>query len=188
MAESGVTHATAVSGPGDAWFYVLFIPVAYGTYVFHEVGHLLVGELLGNRMACSLNYTWPITGHYLHPTDDLLVSIGGPAFSILQAVLALWVIEKTGAWRAYPFAFFSAFNRSFSLLLGGFARQDEARISGLLGMETHAVAAVVLVALWAVTVRCSTRLGISLKVNLYAATASTACQLMVIATYELAAR
>jgi hypothetical protein len=35
----------------DIKFFLLFVPVAYGTYLFHEFGHWAVGELLGNRMA-----------------------------------------------------------------------------------------------------------------------------------------
>ena len=34
---------------------LLFIPVAYASYLFHEFGHWIVGELLGNDMTYSLN-------------------------------------------------------------------------------------------------------------------------------------
>ncbi len=42
--------------PIDARLLLLFIPVAYFSYLFHEFGHWSVGELLGNRMEYSLNY------------------------------------------------------------------------------------------------------------------------------------
>jgi len=31
-------------------FMILFIPVAYASYLFHEFGHWVIGEVLGNNM------------------------------------------------------------------------------------------------------------------------------------------
>ena len=85
---------------------LLFIPVAYASYLFHEFGHWIVGEVLGNNMAYSLNNVWPQNGHYLDASHDLYVNIGGPAFTILLSLLFLLIIEryktmyaKTGARR-----------------------------------------------------------------------------------------
>ncbi len=169
----------------DTKFFLLFIPVAFFTYLFHEFGHWSVGEILGNPMAYSLNNVWPRDGHYVREGHALWVSMGGPAFSILQAAIALLVIEKFRTLFAYPFAFFPAFNRFFSLAFGGFSRQDEARISLLLGTWNYLVAVIVLLILISITIRCSRRLGIGLNMNGYILTASTACQLLVIGTYEL---
>ncbi len=36
-------------------FMWMFIPVAYFSYIFHEFGHWIVGEMLGNKMVYSLN-------------------------------------------------------------------------------------------------------------------------------------
>jgi hypothetical protein len=168
----------------DLRFFLLFIPVAYGSYLFHEFGHWTVGEILGNQMAYSLNGAWPKSGHYLHATDDLYASVGGPAFSILQSIYALLIIEKHRTLYAYPVAFFPMFSRFFSLVLGGFAKQDEARISALLGIGTYVVAIVVLVTLVSILMRCSYNLRIGLRNNMYLLAVSTACQLVVIGTYE----
>lgn len=35
--------------------FLLFIPVSYASYLFHEFGHWIVGEALGNYMAFSIN-------------------------------------------------------------------------------------------------------------------------------------
>ncbi len=169
----------------DTKFFLLFIPVAYFSYLFHEFGHWTVGEIFGNRMVYSLNYVWPSDGRYLQESHNLWVSIGGPGFSVLQAVLALVLIEKFGALHAYPFAFFPTFNRFFSLLFGGFSRQDEARISLLTGTWPYLAAIIVLLILLSIVVRCSYKLGIGLRMNGYIATVSTACQVLVIGTYEL---
>jgi hypothetical protein len=171
--------------PIDLKFFLLFIPVAYGSYLFHEFGHWIVGEMLGNDMVYSLNYVWPKAGTYVHPGHDLYVSIGGPAFSILQSIIALLIIELFKSTYAYPFAFLPWFNRFFSLVFGGFGKQDEARVSAILGIGTYAVAIVVLVILLAIVVRCSHNLKIGLRTNSYILTVSTACQLLVIGTYTL---
>jgi hypothetical protein len=171
--------------PIDVRFFLLFIPVAYASYLFHELGHWSVGEILGNRMAFTLNFVWAKEGRFLHPGDQLYSSIGGPAFSILESILALLIIEKYRALYAYPFAFFPMFSRYFSLLLGGFEKQDEAHIAMMLGVWRYLVALIVLVTLTAIVARCSSRLGIGLRKNMFVITASTACQLLVIGTYKL---
>lgn len=168
----------------DLRFFILFIPVAFFSYLFHEFGHWSVGELLGNRMVYSLNYVWPKDGHYLQESQGLYVSIGGPAFSVLQALLAFLIIEKFSVRYAYPFAFFPMYNRSFSLLLGGFSKQDEARIAVLTGTGTYLVAIIVLVILLLIVIRSSLKLKICAKTNGYVIVASTICQLLVIGTYE----
>lgn len=171
--------------PTDAKFFLLFVPVAYFSYLFHEFGHWSVGEILGNHMLYGLNVVSPKEGFYLHASDDLFVSLGGPGFSLLQAVLALWVIEKSLALYAYPFAFFPMFNRFFSDLLGGFSKQDEARIALLLGTGVYLVAIIVLALLLLIVARCSLRLNIAAKTNGYIVTVCTVCQLLVIGTYTV---
>lgn len=168
--------------------FLLFMPVGFATYAFHEAGHWVVGECLGNGMTYSLNNVSPQTGHYLHGSDALWVSLGGPAFSILQAVFAAVLIARLGSPYAYPLAYFATFNRAFALLLGGIAAQDEGRIAVLIGVWQYTVAIIVLAALMAITMWCSRRLSIGLRTNLNAAVASTACQLLVIGTCRILSR
>jgi len=169
----------------DLKFIMLFIPAAYLTYLFHEFGHWIVEEILGNNMSYSLNYVWPKSGHYVESGHDLYVSIGGPAFTIVQAMFGLLIIEKYRSHYAYPFVFFPFFNRFFSLLFGGFSNQDEARISGILGAGTYTVAIITLFILVLIVMRCSSKLKIGFKDNSYIVVLSTLCQLLVIATYKL---
>jgi hypothetical protein len=168
----------------DVTFFLRFLPAAYASYLFHELGHWSIGEILGNPMVFTLNYVWPKEGGYLHAGDALLVSMGGPAFSIIQSLMALLVIEKFRTRNAYPFAFFPLFSRFFSVVFGGFEKQDEAHIAAMLGVWTYLVALIVLATLAVMVARCSSRLDIRLKTNMFAITASTACQLMVIGTYK----
>ncbi len=172
-----------IQKPIDIRVLLLFIPVAFASYLFHELGHWIVGEILGNRMAFSLNVVSPSDGHFLQPSHELYSSIGGPAFSIFQALLALIVIEKSRTLYAYPFTFFPMYSRFFSDLLGGFGKQDEARIAALMGVWTYLAAVIVLAILLSIVVRCSYKLGLSIKANGYLVVASTICQLLVIGTY-----
>ena len=166
-------------------FILLFIVAAYVSYLFHEFGHWIVGEMLGNEMAYSLNYVWPKNGHYGSASHDLYVILGGPAFSVLQSIVGLLIIEKYKSFYAYPFVFFPMFTRFFSLAFGGFSKQDEAKISVSLGVGTYTVAIVVLLILVIIVMRCSYNLKIGFKKNGYILTLGTLCQLLVIGTYEL---
>jgi len=174
--------------PLDLKFVLLFVLAAYGSYLFHEFGHWSIGEILGNDMAYSLNYVSPRSGSYLDASHNLYSSIGGPAFSILQALIALLLIEKYKNLSIYPFAFFPMYSRFFSLAFGGFEKQDEARIAVLLDAGRYTVAIVVVVILLLIVVRCSSTLKLDLKKNGSIAVLATLCQLLVIGTYELFSR
>ena len=112
--------------------FLLFVPAGYFTYLFHEFGHWTVGELLGNDMAYTLNGVWPKKGQFLNPDHSLYVYLGGPVFTILQSIFILILIETYKTVYAYPFVFFPVFTRFFSLILGGFSKQDESKISAIL--------------------------------------------------------
>lgn len=165
--------------------YLSFIPIAYFSYLFHEFGHWIVGELLGNDMIYSLNYVFPKEGHYLHESHSLYVSMGGPAFTIILALIALLVLEKYSAIYFYPVLFFQFVLRFFSLVFGGFAQQDEARVSSILGIGTYTVGIIVLLILLLIVIRASYKLKIDLKQNGYFFTVSILSQLLVIATYKI---
>ena len=87
-------------------FILLFIPVAFASYLFHEFGHWIIGEVLGNNMAYSLNNIWPRSGHYIDASHDLYVTMGGPAFTILLSLLFLLIIERYKTLYAYPVVLF----------------------------------------------------------------------------------
>ena len=154
-------------------------------YLFHEFGHWSIGEILGNDMAYSLNYVSPRSGSYRDASHNLYSSIGGPAFSILQALIALLLIEKYKILSIYPFAFFPMYSRFFSLAFGGFEKQDEARIAVLLDAGRYTVGIMVVAILVLIVVRCSATLRLDLKKNGSIAVLGTLCQLLVIGTYEL---
>jgi hypothetical protein len=167
----------------DLKLLLLFIPVAYFSYLFHELGHWTVGEILGNEMVYRLNWVWPKPGHYIGVNDGLYALMGGPAFTILQAIIFLLIIEKYRTLYAYPFVFFAFFVRFFALVFGGFSKQDEAAISAMLNVGTYTVAVIVLLVLFLITWRSSFKLQLGWKVNNIFFAVSTACELLVIGSY-----
>ncbi|MBZ0183616.1 MAG: hypothetical protein K8F60_14250 [Melioribacteraceae bacterium] len=165
--------------------YLLFIPVAYFSYLFHEFGHWIVGEIFGNDMIYSLNYVWPKEGRYINEGHNLFVSIGGPAFTILLALTALAIVEKYSTIYSYPLLFFQFVMRFFSLVFGGFSKQDEARASLMMGIGIYTIGIIVLLILFLFIVRASYKLKIDLRQNGYFFTVSILSQLLVILTYEI---
>jgi hypothetical protein len=165
--------------------YLLFIPVAFFSYLFHEFGHWIVGEILGNDMIYSLNYVWPKSGKYINESHNLFVSTGGPAFTIMLALLSLLIIEKYNKIYAYPVLFFQFTLRFFSLVFGGFSNQDEARISSIMELGTYTAGIAVIIILLLIVIRGSYKLKIDLQNNGYFFAVSILCQLMVIATYKI---
>lgn len=165
--------------------FLLFIPVAYASYLFHEFGHWIIGELYGNNMAYSLNGVWPKSGHYIEESHALYSSIGGPVFTILQSLIFLLIIEKYRSVYAFPFVFFAFFIRFFALVFGGFSKQDEAVISTTLGFGDYTFAIIVLSILGLSVWRASRNLKFDLKTLGLFFTMSTLSILLVIGTYEL---
>ena len=164
---------------------LVMIPVAFLTYLFHEFGHWIVGELLGNKMLYSLNNVTPLSGSYIHNSDSLLVRMGGPAFTVLQAIIFLIIIEKTKSIYVYLVVFLAGFCRFFSIMFGGFNKQDEAHISPMLNIRTYTFAAIVLLILFIIVWRSSAILKLNLKAVGYFTVLSVISILIVIATDKL---
>ena len=166
-------------------FILLFIIAAYISYLFHEFGHWTIGEILGNKMMLNLNYTWPKSGYYIKSSDALYTLMGGPGFSILQAIIGLLLIIRYKKFYLYPFVFFPMYNRCFSLLFGGFSKQDEAKISAITGGGDYTFAVLVVLILTLLVIKSSFILRIDLQKNSYIFVLSTLCQVLVIGTYKL---
>lgn len=80
---------------------ILFVPIAFITYIFHESGHWIVGELLGNEMTLGLNNSAPKSGFFINESHALWSAIGGPFFTMLQAFLFLiisWITKSIFAF------------------------------------------------------------------------------------------
>jgi hypothetical protein len=174
--------AEDTDGKVDWKLLLLFIPVAYASYLFHELGHWSVGEMLGNSMTYSLNNVSPQSGHYMNSNQGLWIAIGGPAFTVLLSLIFLLVIHIHKVVWAYPFVFFQFFCRFFSVVFGVFSEQDEATISAITGAGTYTIAIVVVVLLFLILWRGSYILKLNFTGNMYFFTISVVSEIMVIAT------
>jgi len=132
---------------------LVFIPITYFSFFFHEVEHWIVGEILGNDMALRLNGVSPKSGQYLENTH-LYILCGGVGFTLLLTIISWCVIEKYKFIYAYPVVFFNFIFRLFPQILK-FDFQDEAKISALLEVSKYTITMIVLIPLLLITWRAS---------------------------------
>lgn len=140
-----------------------FVPIAFATFLIHELGHWTFGEMAGNDMTISLNNTAPKNGVFIENSDALWSAIGGPVFTILQAVLCLLLTWATKSIYAYSMAFFAVFSRWFAIVFGGIDFQDEARIAAMLDWNKYLIVAMVLTILCLILWRCNQIMKLSKK-------------------------
>jgi len=162
---------------------LVFIPVAYFSFLFHELGHWTLGEIFGNDMILRLNGVSPKSGQYLENTY-LYMLCGGVCFTLLLTVFFWCIIEKYKAIYAYPVVFFNFFMRLFPQIMN-FDAQDESSISMLLGIGKYAVAIIVLITLFLMTLRASYVLKLNYKDNLLCFIVSLICLILVVVTDNL---
>ncbi len=143
---------------------ISFIPIAFVTYIFHEFGHWIFGELLGNNMTVSLNNSAPKSGYFVNDSHSLWSAIGGPFFTIIQALIFLAITRITKSIYAYSIAFFAVFSRFFSIIFGGINLQDEARIASMLYTNKFIIAAIVLTILFLILWKCNRIIKLNMKV------------------------
>jgi len=168
------------------WKVVIsFIPIAFITYIFHEFGHWIFGELLGNDMTLSLNNSAPKSGYFINDSHALWSAIGGPFFTIIQALIFLLITWLTKSIYTYSIAFFAVFSRFFSIVFGGINLQDEARIALMLDTNKYFITAIVLTILFLILWRCNRILRLNMKAVGYFTVLGTLTILIVIGTNEL---
>jgi hypothetical protein len=164
---------------------IAFIPIAFITYLFHEFGHWIFGELLGNDMTLSLNNSSPKIGYFIDDSDALWSAIGGPVFTILQGYIFLLFTWLTKSIYAYSITFFAVFSRFFSIVFGGINLQDEARIASMVNWNKYLVAATVLTILFLILWRSNRILKLKVKAIGYFAVLGVFAILIVIVVNEL---
>ena len=163
----------------------VLVIVAFAHNLFHEFGHWVVGTVLKNDMAMSLNGTWPKGGEYLQEWHSIAVGIAGPVFSILMAAVGLVFVEKYKTIYCFPLLFFPFFSRLFAWTFGNFSVQDEAGVSRSLGLGEYAVAAVVFSILALIVWRGTRKLRLDFGVIGGCFLGSVAGKLLVIGTHNV---
>ncbi len=124
-----------------------------------------MGIALGHEMRMTLNHASPVSLIAIPDTDLLLIVAAGPFVTVLQALVAFFLIRSRGLLFAYPFLFAAWFMRFAAAFVSLAHPNDEARLSAeLLGGMWWLPAGVVLglsMLLWT----ASRRLGLGWKTN-----------------------
>ena len=147
-----------------AYFAVLAFAVV-GGFIAHEAAHWAMGVALGHEMTMSLNAASSAPGEAVSVCDMRWISAAGPAFTIATALAAAAFVFWRGAVLAYPFIFAAFLMRLTATAVSAFNPNDEMRISASLGWGDWTLPIIVTLALLALTVAASRRLGIGWRTN-----------------------
>ena len=140
-------------------FYVLMFIAGFVTFVLHEGGHWLAALLLGHEAYFGLNSAGARGG--VDTLDHMIISAVGPAVTVVQALVALWLVQARASPAAWVFLFWAAFMRFMATVISLFNPNDEARISEWLGWGEWTLPVLVTAALFGLLAIGSLRLRVS---------------------------
>src|SRR5690554_5999307 len=112
-------------------FYGLVFIAGFVTFAVHEGGHWLAALLLGHEAYFGLNSAGARGA--VGAADHAIISAAGPAVTVIQALIALWLVQARASAAAWVFLFWAAFMRLMATVVSLFNPNDEARISDWLG-------------------------------------------------------
>lgn len=128
-----------------AGFYALVFVAGFVTFAVHEGGHWLAALLLGHEAFYGLNSAGARGA--VGTVDQMIISAAGPAVTVAQGLIALWLVQARASAAAWAFLFWAAFMRFMASVMTLFHANDEARISDWLGWGLWTLPAIVTVAL-----------------------------------------
>lgn len=147
--------------------YILFLFIAVLiSCFFHEFAHWVTGELLGNKMSMSLNGASTIAGEYTAAWHANWVTFAGPGFTVVQAIVFYFLVDKTKNIKLYPYLFFPFVYRFFAGIANMFGANDEGRLGLHFGIGLYTLSILVSSFLLFLIIRFSIKNKISLKFNL----------------------
>lgn len=144
-----------------AGFYGLVFIAGFITFAVHEGGHWLAANLLGYEPWFSLNSAG--TRSVVTPADAAIISAAGPAVTVVQALIALALVQARGSAAAWVFLFWAAFMRLMATVISLVHPNDEARVSDWLGWGPWTLPAVVTAGLFLLLAAGVQRLNVSWK-------------------------
>ncbi len=148
-------------GFSGAGFYGLVFIAGFITFALHEGGHWLAAVLLGHEAYFGLNSAGARDA--VSTVDHMIISAVGPGVTVIQALIALWLVRARASAAAWIFLFWAAFMRFMATVISLFNPNDEARISEWLGWGPWTLPAIVTVALFALLAIGSVRLRVGWK-------------------------
>ncbi len=144
-----------------AGFYGLVFIAGFITFALHEGGHWLAAMLLGHEAYFGLNSAGARGA--VSAVDHVIISATGPAVTVLQAVIALALVQARGSAVAWIFLFWATFMRFMATVISLFNPNDEARISDWLGWGPWTLPLIVTGGLFVLLAIGSRRVGASWK-------------------------
>ena len=144
-----------------AGFYGLVFIAGFITFALHEGGHWLAAVLLGHEAYFGLNSAGARGA--VSAVDQMIISAAGPVVTIIQALVALWLVQARASTAAWVFLFWAAFMRFMATVISLFNPNDEARISEWLGWGMWTLPAIVTLGLFGLSAIGARRLGVSWK-------------------------
>ena len=142
-------------------FYGLVFIAGFVTFALHEGGHWLAAVMLGHEAYFGLNSAG--ARGTVSTVDHMIISAAGPAVTVVQALIALWLVQARASAAAWVFLFWAAFMRLMATVVSLFNPNDEARISEWLGWGMWTLPMLVTVALFALLAVGSVRLKVGWK-------------------------
>lgn len=142
-------------------FYGLVFVAGFVTFALHEGGHWLAAVLLGHEAYFGLNSAGARGA--VSTVDHMIISAVGPAVTVVQALVALWLVQARASAAAWIFLFWAAFMRFMATVISLFNPNDEARISEWLGWGMWTLPVLVTAALFALLAVGSVRQRVSWK-------------------------
>lgn len=112
--------------------YAAFCLLAvFVTFLLHEGAHYFMGKALGYEMYMTMNSAGLAEGQvYQEEWQKQLVSIAGPIFTIIQAVILFSILKKINLRILYPYIFTVAVMRTMASIVSYLTMaNDEARVS-----------------------------------------------------------
>jgi hypothetical protein len=128
--------------------------------------HFFSGELLGNKMAMTLNSAYPVNGFYLKEWHYAVVSAAGPLFTILQALIFYFLLKRYNNYYLYPCLLIAFFMRFTAMILSFRRSNDEARISTQLGWGMFTLPLIVSIFLFFLVFKISQKYNYTKRFNL----------------------
>ena len=144
-----------------AGFYGLVFIAGFITFTLHEGGHWLAAMLLGHEAYFGLNSAGARGA--VSAADEAIISAAGPVVTIVQALIALALVQARGSAAAWIFLFWAAFMRFMATVISLFNPNDEARISEWLGWGLWTLPVIVTAGLCVLVAIGSRRLSVSWK-------------------------
>jgi hypothetical protein len=142
-------------------FHALVFVAGFVTFAVHEGGHWLAALLLGHEAFYGLNSAGARGA--VGTVDQMIISAAGPAVTVVQALVALWLVQARASAAAWVFLFWAAFMRFMASVMTLFHANDEARISDWLGWGLWALPVLVTVGLFALLAVGTVRLKVGWK-------------------------